>query len=191
MLARTEPLNPVFGLDDGGNPDEARLVCAKVGSVHIVNTYVPQGRDIEHDMYRYKVQWFKRLRNWFDRHFTPEMHLVWAGDMNVAPEAGDVHNPDRQRDHVCFHEAVRKAFAETAAWGFVDVFRKHHPEPGHYTYFDYRTPNAVQLGKGWRVDHILATRKLAGKCTGCAIDLEPRLKPKPSDHTVMSADFKI
>lgn len=191
LISKKKPESVFFGLDDGEEPEEARLICAKVGPVHIINTYVPQGRDIEHEMYQYKLKWFRRLRAWFDRHFTQEMQLAWVGDMNVAPEARDIYNADKQHNHVCFHKAIREAFAETKAWGFVDVFRKHHPEPGQYTYFDYRTPNAVQRGMGWRVDHILATRTLSDKCTDCAIDLEPRLGPKPSDHTVMAAEFNV
>lgn len=191
LISRNKPSSILFGLDDGKQLDETRLVCAKVGPVHVINTYVPQGRDIEHEMYHYKLKWFRRLRAWFDRHFTPQMPLVWVGDLNVAPEAKDIHNAEEQENHVCYHQAVRRAFADTVAWGFVDVFRKYHPEPGQYTYFDYRTPNAVQRRMGWRVDHILATRALADKCTDCAIDLEPRLAPKPSDHTVMAAEFKV
>lgn len=189
LISRTAPLECSFGFEDGEQADETRLIYAKIGKTHIVNTYVPQGRDIEHEMYRYKLKWFKRLRSWFDRNFTPGMPLVWVGDMNVAPEAIDIHNAQRQQNNVCFHKDVRAAFAKTVEWGFIDVFRKYHPEPGHYTYFDYRTPNAVQRGMGWRVDHILATPAMADKCTGCSIDLQPRLQPKPSDHTVLSADF--
>ncbi len=190
LVAREQPLDVKFGLG-GANPDESRLVCAKVGSVYVVNTYVPQGRDIEHKMYMYKLEWFKRLRAWFTDNFTPDSNVVWLGDMNVAPEVKDIHNAERQEKNVCFHEDVRKAFAETMSWGFVDVFRMHHPEPGQFTYFDYRTHDSVQRNMGWRVDHILATRKLAMKCTNCAIDMQPRLAAKPSDHTVMMAEFNL
>jgi len=191
-LLSTRTLSDIrFGLDDGDQPDETRLVSAKVGPIHIVNTYVPQGRDLEHAMYRYKLQWFQRLRAWFDRHFTPEMPLVWTGDLNVAPEAKDIHNAAKQENHVCYHATVRQAFAHTVAWGFVDVFRKHHPEPGQYSYFDYRTPNAVKRKMGWRVDHILATRVLAAQSVDAFIDLEPRLGKSPSDHMVMVAEFKM
>ena len=67
---------------------------------------------------------------------------------------------DAYERHVCFHTDVRAAFAECCAWGFVDVFRKHHPEPGHFTFFDYRTPNAVRRGLGWRLDYVLASPAL-------------------------------
>jgi exodeoxyribonuclease-3 len=69
------------------------------------------------------------------------------------------------------------------------VFRKHHPEPGLFSFFDYRTPNAAKRKMGWRIDHILATPVLAARSTSAWIDLEPRLLEKPSDHTFVVAEF--
>ncbi|MBA4387276.1 MAG: exodeoxyribonuclease III [Verrucomicrobia bacterium] len=191
IISKSKPANVSFGLDDGEQADETRLAYARIGSVHVVNTYVPQGREIDNPMYPYKLKWLARLKKYFDRHFTPRDNVVWLGDMNVAPEAIDIHNAEQQADHVCYHVDVRKAFADTVAWGYVDVFRKHHPEPGQYSFFDYRTINAVKRNMGWRVDHIMATKPLATLCTDAFIDLKPRLKEKPSDHTFMAAEFRI
>ena len=191
LLSLQAPRETWFGLDDGGQADATRLVAARVGPVWVVNTYVPQGREIDHPMYRYKIEWLRRLRACFERHFKPSARLVWVGDLNVAPGEADIYNAAEQTDHVCYHADVRKAFAEVMDWGFVDVFRKHHPEPGQYTFFDFRTPNAVKRGMGWRVDHILATRPLAATSRDCRIDLQPRLGEKPSDHTMLLADFDL
>ena len=73
----------------------------------------------------------------------------------------------------------------------MDVFREFHPEPGHYTFFDYRVPDSVHRGRGWRIDYILTNQALADRATGSFIDVEPRLKPKPSDHTFLVADFDL
>jgi len=190
-LSLTKPSEVSFGIDDGKQADEPRMIHVKIGSIHIVNTYIPQGREIDNPMYQYKLEWLQRLRKYFDQHFTPKSPVVWLGDMNVAPLAIDIHNAEEQADHVCYHVDVRKAFAETVGWGFVDVFRKYHPEPGQYTFFDFRTINAVKRNMGWRVDHILATAPLAKKSKDCWIDLKPRLAEKPSDHTFLVADFDV
>ena len=180
-----------YGLDDGDKPDEARLIAARFGKIWIVNTYVPQGREIDHPMYQYKLEWFRRLKSHFNRHFTPKTKLAWVGDLNIAPEAKDIHNAEQQADHVCFHVDARRAFEDVKAWGFEDVFRKYHPESGQYTFFDYRMPESVKRGLGWRVDHILATRPLAAKCTDSYVDLKPRLAARPSDHTFLVAEFDL
>ena len=83
------------------------------------------------------------------------------------------------------HEVLKKVMD----WGFVDVFRLHCKEPGQYTFWDYRPINAVKRNLGWRLDHIMATKPLAEKCTDCFIDKAPRLLPRPSDHTPIVAEF--
>lgn len=191
VLSRSKPSAISFGFKDGGPADETRLVRADFGNVHVINTYVPQGRDIGHSMYRYKLQWFKRLRDYFESQFTGSMNVLWLGDFNVAPEHKDIHNADRQENHVCFHPDVRAALARTMSWGFVDVFRQLHPEGGRYTFFDYRTRDAVKRGMGWRVDHMMATMPLAKKCREIDIDLGPRMADKPSDHTFLYARFDV
>jgi len=191
VLSLEKQFKVSFGFDDRKQADETRLACVKVGPVYIVNTYVPQGREIDHEMYRYKLEWFKRLNRYFKKHFTPRSKLVWVGDLNIAPEPIDIHNPEQQTNHVCFHKDVREAFAKTVQWGFVDVFRKHHPEPGQYTFFDYRVKDSVKRHMGWRVDHILASRPMAKKSNDCWIDLKPRLLPKASDHTFLTAEFDV
>ncbi len=189
ILSRAKAADVAFGLDDEPR-DETRLIRARFGRVTVVNTYVPQGREVEHPMYRYKIEWFDRLRSYFDRHFKKTDRLLWAGDLNVAREAIDVHDPEHRANHVCYHADARDAFARCAEWGLVDVFRKHHPEPGQYTFFDYRTPRAAERGLGWRIDYLLATAPLAENCTAAFIDLEPRLEKKSSDHTFLAADFR-
>jgi len=186
-----EPDFVSYGLDDGFQADETRLICVRVDGVSVVNTYVPQGRAIDHEMYRYKLDWLVRLRAYFNRHFKSGDKVVWVGDMNVAPGNDDVHNPGEQAGHVCYHADVRNAFERVLTFGFTDVFRKHHPEPGQYTFFDYRVPDALERRMGWRVDHIMATKPLAVDSVACEIDLEPRRAQKPSDHTVLYADFAL
>ena len=43
MLTRTSPDDVFYGLDDGGEPDEARIMRVMLKGIPIVNTYVPNG----------------------------------------------------------------------------------------------------------------------------------------------------
>lgn len=192
IVSRDELQEVVFGLDDDREPDEARLARATMGELTVINTYVPQGRTTDSPHFQYKLDWFRRLRAFFDRHFTPQDSVLWVGDFNVAPEPIDVYDPQRLVKHVDFHPDARAALDEVKAWGFVDVFRLHHPEePGQYTFWDYRVPNSLERGTGWRVDHIWATRPLAEKSTSAWIDVQARRAEKPSDHTLLSALFAL
>lgn len=191
VISRLPPDEVVFGFDDGGPEDATRLVRVRFGKVHIVNTYVPQGREIDHAMYAYKIAWLGRLRALFDRHYTPRDKLLWTGDLNVAPFDIDVDKPEAKRQHVCVHEAVRKAFADVVDWGLIDVYRQYHPEPGRYSFFDYRQPRSLENNQGWRIDHLLATPPLASTARAAEIDLQPRRAEKPSDHTFVWASFEV
>jgi exodeoxyribonuclease-3 len=184
-----KPEGVLYGLPDGGPVDEDRLIAGIFAGIPVVNTYVPQGRERETEHFAYKLAWFDRLRKFFSRTYAPEAPLIWCGDINVAPEEIDVHDPKRLLGHVCFTPEVWEAFAAVRSWGLEDLFRRHHPaEAGCFTFFDYRVPAAVKRGIGWRIDHILATAPLAGGSVRCDIDLNPRLAEKPSDHTILFAD---
>lgn len=191
ILSKTPIENVRCGFDDGGPPDESRLIAVEVNGISIVNTYVPQGREPDHPMFAYKLEWFARLRALLDERFSPDEPLLWVGDLNVAPNAIDVHDPKRLLGHVCFNPKTTKALQDVMAWGLIDVFRKYVPEPGQFTFFDYRVKGGAERGVGWRVDHILASRSLADSSVGARIDLEPRLGPRPSDHTPLLAEFKV
>jgi exodeoxyribonuclease-3 len=189
-LEKPEMVNS--GLDDGDPPDKDRLIRCVFSGIHIINTYVPQGRERESPHFVYKLEWFRRLRDFLDKLYSPDEPLIWCGDLNVAPESIDVHDPKRLLGHVCFTPEVWEAFHQVKAWGLVDIFRQLHPGmPGNYTFYDYRVPKSAERGLGWRVDHILATRSLAAKSIRCTIDMTTRSAEKPSDHTVLVAEFKL
>lgn len=190
IISRVEPEDVVCGLDDDGPPDCPRLLRVRIRGIHVLCAYVPQGRAIDHEMFAYKLEWLGRLRALMERHYTLQDDLLLCGDLNVAPEPIDIHDPRANADHVDFHPLVREAYAAMCAWGLVDVFRRHHPdEPGQYSYYDYRIRNALERGVGWRIDHLLATPPLAQRSVGAWIDLDARRADKPSDHTFVVGEF--
>jgi len=191
ILSKHPIENVRCGFDDDGPADEARLIAGTVEGVTVVNAYVPQGRAPDHEMFAYKLEWFARLRHLFETRFSPDQALVLMGDLNVAPTEIDVHDPKRLLGHVCFNPQATEALERLIAWGLVDVFRQHVHDPGQYTYYDYRARNAIAEGKGWRIDHMLATESLSERSVEAWIDLDPRRGEKPSDHTPLVAAFDL
>ncbi|MCL6634182.1 MAG: exodeoxyribonuclease III [Peptococcaceae bacterium] len=179
------------GIGDWAEPGEARLIEATIRGVPLVNTYVPQGRDPKSEMFAYKLKWIRAMRDYFGRRFSPGRPLLWAGDFNTAPEPIDVYDPKKLYGHIGYHPEEHKALQYVKEWGFVDVFRLHVQEGGHYTFWDYRVPNGLQRNMGWRVDHIWATQPLAERSRRAWIDVEPRRREKPSDHTFIVAEFDL
>lgn len=179
-----------IGFDDK-ETEGTRLIAGVVNGIHIVNTYIPQGFDPLSDKFRYKLDWFRRLYDYFDYSFSPDTPLIWLGDFNVAPDPIDVYAPGKLLGSVGYHPDEHAALRRLKEWGFVDVFRMHQPGPEQYSFWDYRVKNAVKRRVGWRVDHIWATKPLAEKSVKAWIDIEPRLKERPSDHTPIVAEFRV
>ena len=51
--------------------------------------------------------------------------------------------------------------------------------------------NGFKRNLGLRIDHILVSPALAGKCKSCVIDRDMRAKERPSDHAPVVAEIEI
>lgn len=190
ILSKIPLKNVRLGFDEYES-EETRLIIATINKITIVNTYVPQGVHPLLKQFQYKLDFLRRLYDYFDKNFQQDTALLWMGDFNVAPEPIDVYDPNHVLGNIGYHPDEHAALKRFKEWGFVDVFRLHQHDSGQYTFWDYRVKNAIARKIGWRVDHIWATPILAKKSTKAWIDIAPRLLPKPSDHTFIAAEFEI
>ncbi len=189
LFSRVEPTNIREKLP-GDDEDEARFLQADYNGITVVNTYVPQGRDMASEKFQYKLRWLGLLKDYFEKTFAPDSTLIWLGDLNVARQAIDVHDPKKLWGSVCYCQEVQDALEEVMALGLTDLFRLHHPDqPGLYTFWDYRVPNGFKRNIGWRIDYINTTAPLAERCRRCEVDTAPRSLEKPSDHTFLWAEL--
>lgn len=174
------------------NPDEqARFISAVTADIHIINVYVPQGVAPGTDKFLYKLQWMEGLLSHLKTCYVPGMPLIMAGDFNVALEPIDLYDPEGMKGQAGFHPEEQAMLKRIMEWGLVDIFRMHHREGGHYTFWDYRIQNGLKRNMGWRIDYIFATRPLAAKSTNVWIDTNIRGQERPSDHTFLTAEFDV
>jgi exodeoxyribonuclease-3 len=178
--------------DDAGDDEpfaEARMISAVCGGIRVVCLYAPNGRVVGSVFYAAKLAWFDRLGRWLAEKADPKAPLVLGGDLNVAPADIDVW--DARACHGWTHVSgpERQAFSRLCEWGLVDVYRRHHPEPGRYTWWDYRAGN-FHKNFGMRIDHLLVSAPLAARTVWAEIDREARKgKPIPSDHAPLVIDI--
>ncbi|MDP7161885.1 MAG: exodeoxyribonuclease III [Phycisphaerae bacterium] len=189
ILSRIKPVDVRRGMGaDAGDP-QARLVSAKIGGAAVLNAYFPNGGTVGSESFAYKLDWMRRLREYLRKHFSPSEPLALCGDFNVAIDDKDVNRPEEWADTVLCHQDARNGLAEIRRWGLVDVFRRHQPQCGIYSWWDYR-----QLGfprnNGLRIDHIYATKSLADRSTAAEVDCDERKGQKPSDHAPVIAVFE-
>jgi exodeoxyribonuclease-3 len=178
ILARREPRDIERGL---GDDEAARLIACRVAGLRVISAYFPNGGSLGSDKWQYKLRWMRRLTDWLRRRCDPAEPLVLCGDFNVAPEARDVHEPAVWEESVLFHPEARTALEELRSFGFVDLVRKHRPEPGLYSWWDYRMLG-FQKGRGLRIDHVWGTRVVAERSLAAQVDREERKGKLPSDH---------
>lgn len=176
-----------------GNPGFAdaqqRLIAATVGGVRVVCGYFPNGQSVGSDKYAYKLKWLEALTAWLREELARFPRLALLGDYNIAPEARDVHDPKAWEGQVLFSEAERAAFRSLLELGLKDAFRLFEQPDKTFTWWDYRMM-AFRRNMGLRIDHILLSDELAGNCTACSVDKEPRKVERPSDHAPVIAELK-
>jgi exodeoxyribonuclease-3 len=185
-----EPLRPDRTPDVGDDEPlaEARMLSAVCGGVRVVSLYAPNGRVVGSPFYEAKLVWFGRLSRWLAETADPGEPLLLGGDFNVAPEDADVWDPRAAHGGTHVSGREREAFARLLGWGLHDAYRLHHPEPGRYTWWDYRAGN-FHKNFGMRIDHLLVTAPLKGRTLWAEIDREARKgKPIPSDHAPLIVD---
>jgi exodeoxyribonuclease-3 len=178
-----------FAEEDFNPFDEARMVSAVIDGVRLVTVYAPNGRAVGSPFYTGKLAWFDRLLRWLVENVKPSEALVVGGDMNVAPTPEDVWDENAVHGGTHVSPAEREAFAELLAWGLVDGYRSQRPEPGRFTWWDYRAGN-FHKNLGMRIDHLLLTRPVAERVIWAEIDREARKGvPIPSDHAPLFVDL--
>jgi exodeoxyribonuclease-3 len=167
---------------------EARMIAAVCGGIRVVSIYAPNGRSLDSPFYLAKLAWYERLARWLADAADPKEPLAIGGDYNVAPADADVWDPAACVGSTHVSAPERTAVAKLTAWGLVDAYRLHHPEPGRYTWWDYRAGN-FHKNIGMRIDLLLVTGSVATRTVWAEIDREARKgKPLPSDHTPLVID---
>ena len=191
ILSRVGLENPVRNFADGQEPDpEARLVTATCAGIRVSSVYVPNGRELDHDHYKYKLAWMKRLIDHLDADTSPTQGVIVTGDYNIAPEDQDVYNPADFVGATHVSEAERQVLRDLEAWGMSDVFRHHHSDDKLYSWWDYRAGGFNQ-NKGMRIDLILATQSVLEKTRWTIVDRQARKGEKPSDHAPVLVDIDV
>jgi len=189
ILARSALTEVAYGIPDFPD-DPKRSIAATVGELRVVCLYAPNGQALGSDKYLYKLRWYEALAAWLKSELAHRPRLAVLGDLNVAPEDRDVHNPKRWEGQIHVSEPERAAFRRLLGLGFADAFRLFEQPEKEFSWWDYRLM-AFQRGWGLRIDEILLSPELAAQCVACTIDKAPRALERPSDHAPVIAELNL
>lgn len=169
---------------------EPRSISADCGGITVWSLYVPNGRELDHPHFDYKLAWLESLRQsaseWLNA--DPEAQIALTGDFNIAPHDEDVWDMAEFEGKTHVSAPERAAFGALLDTGFADVVRPHAPGPGVYTYWDYQQL-AFPKRHGMRIDFLLGSPALDTRVSDAWVDREERKGKGPSDHAPVVMDL--
>ncbi len=187
VISKTPATDPVTDFPDLDDP-QRRVLASTIDGVRVVNLYVPNGAEVGSEKYTYKLGWLASLRDFLDTELGRHEKLVVLGDFNIAPADADVHDPEKWGEAILCSPPERKALTDLIALGLTDVFRKFDQPEKAFSWWDYRAAG-FRRNAGLRIDLILSSAAMTGRCTACYVDKEPRTWERPSDHAPVVAEF--
>lgn len=184
IYTRREPVSARTGIGVPDFDNEGRTVTLEFPEFWLVTLYVPNS---QRGLVRlpFRLEWEAAIRDYLGK-LQEIKPVVVCGDLNVAAEEIDIHDPKGNRKSAGFSDEERAAFRELKAVGLADVWREANPETRKYSWWAY-WGNARERNLGWRIDYFLVSRPLAGKVTGADI-LD---QVQGSDHCPVTIDLDL
>ncbi|WP_328333119.1 MULTISPECIES: exodeoxyribonuclease III [unclassified Streptomyces] len=189
-----------LGLDDvvrglPGGPEyegteEPRAISATCGPVRVWSVYVPNGREVEHAHYAYKLQWLAALKEAAATDAAGGRPFAVLGDFNVAPADEDVWDPALFEGATHVTPAERAALTELRGTGLSDVMPRPLKYDRPYTFWDYRQL-AFPKNKGMRIDLVYGNEPFAAAVKDSYVDREERKGKGASDHAPVVVDLDV
>ncbi|MCP4201587.1 MAG: exodeoxyribonuclease III [bacterium] len=191
VLARTKPELVQKGLS-GQEEFGSRLLTAKVGSLSFTSLYCPNGKSVDHEDFRRKLAWLESLADHLEVSSITALPAIVCGDFNICPQGIDSYNEAGKAGKIFHTREERRSFQALLDLGFVDLYRREHPERQAFSWWDYRA-GSFHKNQGLRIDFLLASPG-ASEVREVEIDREFRKKQEgltPSDHAPVWADLDI
>ncbi len=144
---------------------ESRIVSAQVEDTVFASVYVPNGGK----SYPAKLDFLKALIAWSGELHEAGKSLVLCGDINIARAERDVHPRERKPGLIGQRPEERALFEQLLGDRLVDVGREADPQ--NDSLFTWWPPwrNMRQRNIGWRLDYILASRRISQRMKTCRV----------------------
>jgi exodeoxyribonuclease-3 len=193
LLSRVGLEDVVAGLPGGPEYEgaaEPRAISATCGPVRVWSVYVPNGREVGHPHYDYKLRWFEALRTAVAADAAGDRPFAVLGDYNVAPTDEDVWDPAVFEGSTHVTAPERAALADLRAAGLTDVVPRPLKYDRPFTYWDYRQL-AFPKNRGMRIDLVYGNAPFAGAVKDAWVDREERKGKGASDHAPVVVDLEV
>jgi exodeoxyribonuclease-3 len=168
VFSKVKPLRVIDGLGVKEFDDEGRLLEVHFDDFVLWNVYFPNGGGGPHRV-DYKLRFYDAFLERIDAIRKTKKPIIFCGDVNTAHEAIDLARPKENEKNTGFLPEERAWLDEVVSHGYVDIFRRLHPNKvGAYSYWDMKTA-ARERNVGWRIDYFFVSPDLVPKVKECRI----------------------
>jgi exodeoxyribonuclease-3 len=127
----------------------------------LLNIYFPNGQKDEVRL-KYKLDFYDATLEYCEALRKEGKEVIVCGDVNTAHNEIDLARPKENVNTSGFLRIERDWMDKFEAYGYIDTFRKLHPEEEKYSWWSYRTA-ARERNVGWRLDYFYISPGLLEK----------------------------
>lgn len=180
----------------GDENEQRRYIKCEINGIIFINIYLPNGNPVfcENNQYTekflYKLQWMDTLIGHVKKYQKSGKKIIIGGDFNVIPTKFDCENIKNWENDAAHMPDVLKKYHTLLNLGLIEVYSEANLEyKNNYSFWDYQG-GAFQKNNGIRIDFFLLNSYTSKDYVKSYIDVEPRKKEKPSDHTPLIVELR-
>lgn len=166
---------------------EPRAIAATTAGVRVWSLYIPNGRDLAHPHFSYKLAWLDALVATVSAERADNLLLL--GDFNVAPTDADVWDIAAFADHTHVTRQERAKLDDLRAAGLTEIAPRPLKYEVAFTFWDYRQLSFPK-NRGMRIDLAFAAPALVEHVKDAYVDREARKGKGTSDHAPIVIDLE-
>lgn len=138
---------------------EGRILITEYAEFTLLNIYFPNGQK-DSERLQYKLDFYDAGLDFCESRRKKGEKLIICGDFNTAHNEIDLARPKENENVSGFLRVERDWMDKFESYGYIDTFRKLHPEKRDaYTWWSLRTA-ARDRNIGWRLDYFYVSPDL-------------------------------
>jgi exodeoxyribonuclease-3 len=151
VYTKEEPLRVMRGIYEEENDTEGRALVLEYPHFFFLNIYFPNGKK-DQERLQFKLDYYQDFLDLITQLEKKKKTIIVCGDVNTAHTEGDLARPKENSMISGFLPEERMWLDKFIEEGLTDTFRVFHKEPGHYTWWDFKS-HARERNVGWRIDY--------------------------------------
>ncbi len=158
VYTKIDPIHVQNGMGIDRFDAEGRLMRLDFEQFTLFNVYFPNGK-MGSERLQFKMDFYAAFLDHLEALRSTQPHLIFVGDVNTAHNEIDLARPKENSNVSGFLPIERRWIDEAVAAGYVDTFRRLHPDAVEYSWWDLKS-RARERNIGWRIDYVFVSSEL-------------------------------